>query len=203
MLALKMLLTVAGTLLLATALAIPLFTFVNLIRRARKAAAEGYPEPIIEAGKIPWRGPLALALVAFLPLLIAASIVVVPSGMGAVRISQVSGTLPGTLYPGMHFITPLVESVETFEETERLPQTSLRPEYEGRREVDVFFSSFLLSDLAADSLWPGSREEGRRKPGSSDCSIDGRAQHRDGRDDPLSAGSEQAGQRAGPPAAAG
>jgi regulator of protease activity HflC (stomatin/prohibitin superfamily) len=58
---------------------------------------------------------LALALLACLPLLIAASIVVVPTGMGGVRISQVSGTLPGTLYPGVHFVTPLVESVQTFD----------------------------------------------------------------------------------------
>ena len=43
----------------------------------------------------------------------AASIVVVPSGMGGVRISQMRGTLPGTLYPGVHFITPLVDSVQT------------------------------------------------------------------------------------------
>ena len=58
---------------------------------------------------------MALVLVACLPLLVAASIVVVPSGMGGVRVSQVSGTLPGTLYPGVHFVTPLVESVETFD----------------------------------------------------------------------------------------
>jgi len=115
MLALKMLLTIAGALLLATALAIPLVTVVNRIRRARKAAAEGTPEPLFQPADIPWRGPVALALVACLPLLVAASIVVVPAGMGAVRISQISGTLPGTLYPGMHFITPLVESVEMFD----------------------------------------------------------------------------------------
>ena len=54
-------------------------------------------------------------MAACLPLLIAASIVIVPSGMGGVRVSQISGTLPGTLYPGVHFITPLVESVETFD----------------------------------------------------------------------------------------
>jgi regulator of protease activity HflC (stomatin/prohibitin superfamily) len=113
MLALKLLLTVAGALLLAVALAIPLMNLVNRIRRARKAAAEGTSD--IEPVEIPWRGPIALALVACLPLLIASSIVVVPAGMGAVRISQVSGTLPGTLYPGMHFITPLIESVEMFD----------------------------------------------------------------------------------------
>ena len=39
----------------------------------------------------------------------------VPSGMGGVRISQMSGTLPGTLYPGVHFVTPLVDSVQMFD----------------------------------------------------------------------------------------
>jgi regulator of protease activity HflC (stomatin/prohibitin superfamily) len=54
-------------------------------------------------------------VLACLPLLLASSIVVVPSGMGAVRISQLSGTLPGTLYPGLHVIAPLIDSVETFD----------------------------------------------------------------------------------------
>ena len=58
---------------------------------------------------------MALAMVACLPLLIATSMVVVPSGMGGVRISQISGTEPGTLYPGLHFVTPLVESVQLFD----------------------------------------------------------------------------------------
>ena len=48
-------------------------------------------------------------------MLVAASIVIVPSGSGAVRISQIRGTLPGTLYPGLHFITPLVDSVQVFD----------------------------------------------------------------------------------------
>jgi regulator of protease activity HflC (stomatin/prohibitin superfamily) len=56
-----------------------------------------------------------MALVACLPLLIATSMVVVPSGMGGVRISQIGGTEPGTLYPGLHFVTPLVDSVEMFD----------------------------------------------------------------------------------------
>ena len=113
MLALKLLLTVAGVLLLAAALAIPLIYITGRILRARRSA--GMEEVPIEPWEIPWRGPLALALVACLPLLIAASIVVVPSGMGAVRISQVSGTLPGTLYPGLHVVTPLIDSVQIFD----------------------------------------------------------------------------------------
>jgi regulator of protease activity HflC (stomatin/prohibitin superfamily) len=118
MFALKLLLIVAGALLLAAALAIPLVTLVNRIRRARRSAGMDDAEAeysIAESREIPWRGPLALALVACLPLLVAASIVIVPSGSGAVRISQIRGTLPGTLYPGLHFITPLVDSVQVFD----------------------------------------------------------------------------------------
>jgi regulator of protease activity HflC (stomatin/prohibitin superfamily) len=113
MIALKLLLTIAGVLLLAAALAIPLYSFwlrMHIMRR--KAAGETeIPDP----DPIPWRAPVALSLVACLPLLIASSIVVVPSGMGGVRVSQVSGTEPGTLFPGVHFVAPLIDSVETFD----------------------------------------------------------------------------------------
>jgi regulator of protease activity HflC (stomatin/prohibitin superfamily) len=61
-----------------------------------------------------WRTAARLALAAFVPLLPALGILVVPSGMGAVRVSQLSGTLPGTLYPGTHFIMPLVHRAELF-----------------------------------------------------------------------------------------
>src|SRR5438270_290752 len=58
---------------------------------------------------------LALVMLAWGPLLVAFSIVVVPSGMAGVRVSQMSGTLPGTLYPGVHFVMPLVEDVALFD----------------------------------------------------------------------------------------
>ncbi len=110
MIALKMLLTVAGVLLMAAALGIPVFGIWKRVAMARKKAeTDGVEIKNEETVEIFWRGPLALGIVACLPLLIAASIVVVPSGMGGVRISQVGGTLPGTLYPGVHFITPLVD----------------------------------------------------------------------------------------------
>ena len=113
MIALKLLFTIAGVLLLAAALAIPLNSFwlrMHLMRR--KAAGEA---EIPDLDPVPWRAPVALSMVACLPLLIASSIVVVPSGMGGVRVSQVSGTEPGTLFPGVHFVTPLIDSVETFD----------------------------------------------------------------------------------------
>jgi regulator of protease activity HflC (stomatin/prohibitin superfamily) len=38
----------------------------------------------------------------------------VPSGTAAVRVSQLSGTMSGTLYPGTHVIAPLVHRAELF-----------------------------------------------------------------------------------------
>jgi regulator of protease activity HflC (stomatin/prohibitin superfamily) len=114
MIALKMLLTLAGVLLMAAALTIPLYGLWTLIQYAQKRKAGG-EEILVEPDEIAWRGPTALALVGCLPLLVASSMVVVPSGMGGVRISQIGGTLPGTLYPGLHFITPMVDGVETFD----------------------------------------------------------------------------------------
>lgn len=126
MLALKLLLTVAGVLLIAAAVGIPAYGIWKRVREMRKKAGEEGTEGekiAIEPAEIEWRRPAALAIAACVPLLIASSIVVVPSGMGAVRVSQVSGTLPGTLYPGVHFVTPLVDSVQTFDLRDRLYTT--------------------------------------------------------------------------------
>jgi regulator of protease activity HflC (stomatin/prohibitin superfamily) len=113
MIALKLLLTVAGVMLLAAALAIPLHGLWLRFRDARRKTEDEFTKT--QPHEIHWRGSVALALVACLPLLISASIVIVPSGMGGVRISQIGGTEPGTLYPGMHFVTPMVESIELFD----------------------------------------------------------------------------------------
>ncbi len=118
MIALKVLLTIAGVLLMAAALTIPLYGLWLRIRYAQKKA--GGNETVVEPEEIAWRGPVALVLVGCLPLLVATSMVVVPTGMGGVRVSQIGGTEPGTLYPGLHFVTPLVETVQTFDLREHL-----------------------------------------------------------------------------------
>ncbi len=64
-------------------------------------------------------------MVACLPLLIAMSIVVVPSGMGGVCISDTRGTLPGTLYSGVHFIAPLGEHVQMFDLRDQMFATQM------------------------------------------------------------------------------
>ncbi len=72
-----------------------------------------------------WKRGLGLAGVAVLPLILAQGIVVVPSGMAGVRVSQTDGTLPGTLYSGAHFVTPLVDRVELFNTRDQLFTTGV------------------------------------------------------------------------------
>jgi regulator of protease activity HflC (stomatin/prohibitin superfamily) len=65
-----------------------------------------------------------LAAMALLPLLIGLSIQVVPSGSAGIRVSQLSGTLPGALYPGTHFVVPLVQHVELYNIRDMMLTTS-------------------------------------------------------------------------------
>ena len=126
MLALKMMLMIAGVLLLIAAVGIPLYGLWRRMEyRRRKASGD---ETVPEPEPIAWRGSVALAIVACLPLLAAGSIVVVPSGMGGVRISQIGGTEPGTMYPGVHFITPMVDSVQLFDLRDHMFQAGMSAE---------------------------------------------------------------------------
>ena len=126
MLALKMLLTVAGLILLTTAFGIPLYALWLRVKNARRKASGD--ETFLEPEPIAWRVPAALAMAACLPMLVAGSIVVVPSGMGGVCISQIGGTQPQTLYPGVHFITPLVDTVQMFDLHDHLFTTGMPTE---------------------------------------------------------------------------
>ena len=114
MLALKYLFLVAGVVLLAAAAAIPLYDLYLLLQR-RRSEALGAAAGLAEAEPIRWRTSVAFVLVALLPLLVASSIIVVPSGMGGVGVSDTRGTMPGTLYAGVHFIAPVGERVQTFD----------------------------------------------------------------------------------------
>jgi regulator of protease activity HflC (stomatin/prohibitin superfamily) len=124
MLALKYVLIVAAALLVAVACGITLYDMWKIFdyKRKKSSLPEGSPETEkpAEPEGLRWRGSVALAAMACLPLLIAGSIVVVPSGMGGVRVSQIRGTLPGTLYSGVHFVSPLTESIQTFDLRDKL-----------------------------------------------------------------------------------
>jgi regulator of protease activity HflC (stomatin/prohibitin superfamily) len=84
-------------------------------RPAESAAAPPPPRlpqaPPRTSPRRPVRWTLAAKLLAIAALtsLSAKSLVVVPDGHAAVRVSQISGVRPGTLYPGTHLIFPLTE----------------------------------------------------------------------------------------------
>lgn len=79
------------------------------------------PGPLLVLDRA-WLARLA-APAAFL-LLAGLSIVVIPDGHAAVRISQISGVRPGTLYAGTHFLVPLFDRVELFDIRDRVLATS-------------------------------------------------------------------------------
>ena len=118
MLFLKYLLTWGGIAMIAAAAGILIH---DLYRQTRhRLAVETGVDPLPPESPVRWRAALAFALLAWGPILLALGIVVVPSGMAGVRVSQTSGTLAGTLYPGVHFVTPLVENVALFDTRDQL-----------------------------------------------------------------------------------
>jgi len=95
-------------------------------RRLHPDPEPGAPGPTPGlAPNVRWRTSVALVMLAWAPLLISAGIVIVPSGMAGVRVSQTKGTLAGTLYPGVHFVVPLVERVELFNTRDQLFTTGI------------------------------------------------------------------------------
>ncbi len=73
---------------------------------------------------IRWGLAQRLGISGVAPLLLAASIIVIPDGHAAVRISQIWGARPGTLYPGVHLVTPLIDSIALYDTREQVYTTS-------------------------------------------------------------------------------
>ena len=101
-----------------------------------------------------WRISVALVFLACVPILSAFSIVVVPSGMAGVRVSQTSGTLPGTLYPGVHFVIPLIEDVAVFDTRDQIFTTGLSEDGKAAA-ANVAGRSQLLDVQAKEGLTLG------------------------------------------------
>ncbi|HLH09996.1 MAG TPA: prohibitin family protein, partial [Terriglobales bacterium] len=122
MIAFKYMLFVAAVTLFVAAAAIVMYD-LWLGMKTREAKPEG--AEAVEAEPVRWRTTVALAALAWIPLLLSVSIAVVPSGSAGVRVSQLSGTEPGTLYPGSHFVTPFIEHVEIFDIRDKLFTTGM------------------------------------------------------------------------------
>src|SRR6202167_5654916 len=130
MLFLKYLLVSAGIAMFVIAAGILSYDAYLLVawqrRRLHPDPEAGTPAiPLGIAPAVRWRTSAALVMLAWAPLLISAGIVIVPSGMAGVRVSQTKGTLAGALYPGVHFVMPLVERVELFNTRDQLFTTGI------------------------------------------------------------------------------
>jgi regulator of protease activity HflC (stomatin/prohibitin superfamily) len=137
MFALKWLLMAAGIAVFGTAAGVVAYD-VYLAMQFQKLMGSGDPGAAEKAGtRRPIRWPLAAKLFgwAWAPLLLAMSVAVVPEGSGGVRISQISGVQPGTLYPGLHLVVPFVQSLAVYDLRDHLFTTNAAPDATAKPEV--------------------------------------------------------------------
>jgi len=129
MLVLKYLLITVGAALLSGAAGILIYDiFISL--RKRKALPDGDGEPVPDAEPtrpVRWMQAARLSAIAMLPLLTGLSIAVIPSGYAGVRVSEISGARPGTLYPGVHALMPLVDDVTLYSTRDSVYSTGAMP----------------------------------------------------------------------------
>jgi regulator of protease activity HflC (stomatin/prohibitin superfamily) len=132
MLLLKYLLMFTGIGLLAGAAGILVWDLYQILKskrtRATAAPEEGttsVPELLGSAPVIHWQAAKRVATWGVVPLMAGLSIALVPSGSAGVRVNQFVGTRPATLYPGVHFILPLIENMETYSVRDEVFATTL------------------------------------------------------------------------------
>lgn len=82
-----------------------------LTSSSQGAASQGMGAP---GYRVRWEQASKLALAGAGPVLLGLSIALIPSGMAGVRVSQVFGPISKTMYPGVHWIVPLVDHVELY-----------------------------------------------------------------------------------------
>lgn len=131
MVALKFLLMILGIGLFGSAAAVIAYDVYLasrlrwLLQRSAGPSEEGtaaiQPRPF---GPVRWTLAQKLALAGVLPVLLALSITVVPEGFAGIRVSQLSGVRSGTLYPGVHLLIPLIDSLVLYDTREQVYSTA-------------------------------------------------------------------------------
>lgn len=119
----------AGAILYDIYLAFELSRILRRGERSTDAAPPASPEApgvILPRPRraIRWNTAAKLAIVGALAGLAGKSVLVVPDGQAAIRISQISGVRPGTLYAGTHLIVPLIQRAEFFDVRDRVFSTT-------------------------------------------------------------------------------
>jgi regulator of protease activity HflC (stomatin/prohibitin superfamily) len=143
MLALKYLLMILGIGLFGSSGAVVAYDIYlseqlrRLLRRSKSAEPGAEVATTVHRPFRPIRWKLAeqLAVLAIVPILLSFSIVVVPDGFAGVRVSQIWGARPGTLYPGVHLVTPLVDSVALYDTREQVFTTASNQTPKNENEV--------------------------------------------------------------------
>jgi regulator of protease activity HflC (stomatin/prohibitin superfamily) len=131
MLALKYLLMILGTGLFGSAgalIAYDIFLSAQLGRLLRRNATDESGAEVGALTRRPfrpvrWRPAVQLAVAGALAILIPQTFVVIPDGAAGVRVSEIWGARSGTLYPGVHLVTPLVDSVAIYDTREQVYST--------------------------------------------------------------------------------
>jgi regulator of protease activity HflC (stomatin/prohibitin superfamily) len=132
MLVLRYLLMILGAGLFGSSGALVVYDIFlsSQLRRLLRRNEPGEPSTqVITEGQPPlhpvrWGLAQRLAGAAVPPLLLAFGIVVIPDGFAGVRVSQIWGARPATLYSGVHLVIPLVDSVELYDIREQVYTTA-------------------------------------------------------------------------------
>src|SRR5882762_2760423 len=128
----------------------------RLLGRHDKTTGELLPEGPVEVSRplasVRWGLAQRLAAAGVLPLLIAFSIAIVPDGFAGVRVSQIWGARPGTLYPGVHLVTPLVDSVELYDTREQVYTTAASPTVKAQGTASPAAQPEVLTVQAREGL---------------------------------------------------
>jgi regulator of protease activity HflC (stomatin/prohibitin superfamily) len=143
MLALKYLFIVLGVGFFASAAVVVIYDVYMAARlrwlleqSTQEGGAEGtVPQIARPFGPVRWKLAQQLALLGVLPLLLALSIIVIPDGSAGIRVSQLSGVRPGTLYPGVHLVGPLVDNVVLYDTREQVYSTAANASPKATAEV--------------------------------------------------------------------
>lgn len=154
MLVLRLMLYLLAAGLVAAGLMLILYDLGLLDRWRRKpGAADAAREPKLE--DLRWLLAAKLAAISLIPMLIAMSISVVPSGSAGVVVSQLSGTLPYTLYPGTHWKMPLIHSMEVYDIRDRVYETKVGSPQGKTADAKVAEPEDLLRVQTKDGLTVG------------------------------------------------
>lgn len=99
------------------------------------SSAFGWESSLRPLRPVRWRLALQLAAAGALATLLTESIVVVTDGSAGVRVSQLYGVRPGTLYSGVHLVTPLIDSIAIYDTREQVFTTLSAPNPKATGEV--------------------------------------------------------------------